>query len=178
MIRTGSPNWVRLLKERTSPLGEDFRSGFVPASREEIRSLEKGIRRTLPDDFKEFYRTFGYGQFPEGGDIYSPEEIMAALGAPIYFVTGSVTPGQEWVNEEEHKKLWLSRGAYNPCPEKFTEDKLTFEGVFLYLLLQFGTNGSCCYHQLNVGPARSLLNTVCLLTMRQWRTDVETFRRL
>ena len=56
---------------------------------------------------------------------------------------------------------------------------LTLGDVKLYDLLQFGSNGCCCYHQLYVGPEPAPLR-YCLLTDSQEmggsRGDV--FRRL
>jgi hypothetical protein len=163
MIRIGSPEWGLRIREMTEVLGKDFWSDFTPVSSEQIRRLENDIHRTLPQDFKEFYSVFGYGQFSMGGDICSPDEIVKVLGAPIYFVTGSMTPGKEWATEEQHRELWRSRGLNNPCPQRFTSEALTFEGVFLCDLLQFGSNGSCCYHQLYVGT-ESVPFRYCLLT--------------
>src|SRR5262249_39745050 len=54
-------------------------------------------------------------------------------------------------------------GAFNPSPEKYAEDALLFEDVSLLDLLQCGTNGLCCYHQVHVGPPSGPLG-YCLLT--------------
>lgn len=162
-IQIGSPNWVEGLREVTNPLGSDFWSGFCRVGEAELDELERQIRRKLPDEFREFYRSIGYGSFPFGGGFYSPSDIVACLGAPIYFILGSRTPGREWATEEDHRRLWLTRGAMNPTPERFTNTALTFEGAKLYDLLQFGSNGCCCYHQLYVGPEPASFR-YCLLT--------------
>ena len=163
MIQIGSPNWVENLKETTSPLGSDFWSNFVRASEAQLNELEKQTRRELPDEFRELYRSIGYGSFPMGGGFSSPDDIIACLGAPIYFVLGSLFSGKEWATEEEHRQLWLTRGAVNPNPSKFTDAALTLESVKLYDLLQFGSDGCCCYHQLYVGPEPAPFQ-YCLLT--------------
>jgi hypothetical protein len=169
-IQIGSPNWVKDLKEVTNPLGSDFWSDFARVGEVELDELGKQIRRKLPDEFREFYRSIGYGSFPFGGGFYSPSDIVACLGAPIYFILGSLTPGREWATEEDHRELWLTRGVMNPAPDKFTDIALTFEGVKLYDLLQFGSDGCCCYHQLYVGPEPTSFR-YCLLTDSQTMED-------
>jgi hypothetical protein len=163
MIRIGSLGWVEKLKEITDPLGSDFWSDFVRASEAQLNELERQIGRKLPEEFRELYRSLGYGRFPPSGGFYSPDDIIAYLGAPIYFVLGSLFSGEKWATEEEHRQLWLTRGAANPNPSKFTDAALTFERVKLYDLLQFGSDGCCCYHQLYVGPETPPFQ-YCLLT--------------
>ena len=169
-IQIGSPSWVEDLKEVTRPLGSDFWSAFTRVGEAELDELERQIRRKLPDEFREFYRSIGYGSFPFGGGFYSPHDILACLGASIYFLLGSLAPGVEWATEEDHRRLWLTRGAINPAPDKFTGAALTFEGVKLYDLLQFGSDGCCCYHQLYVGPEPASFR-YCLLTDSQTMED-------
>lgn len=96
--------------------------------------------------------------------------MIFGAGPAIYFITGSLSPGTEWASEEEHTKLWLTRGALNPDPQRFTHEILTLDGVKLYDLLQFGSNGCCCYHQLYVGPDPAPLR-YCLLTESQEMED-------
>jgi hypothetical protein len=163
MIQIGSPNWIEDLKETTSPLGSDFWSNFVQASEAQLNELEKQAGRKLPDEFRELYRSIGYGSFSLGGGFYSPDDIIVGLGAPIYFVLGSLFSGKEWATEEEHRQLWLTRGAVNPNPGKFTDTALTLEEVKLYDLMQFGSDGCCCYHQLYMGPEPAPFQ-YCLLT--------------
>jgi len=91
---------------------------------------------------------------------------LQCLGAPIYFVLGSSVPGAEWCTEDDHRRLWLTRGADNPAPSRFTQDVLTLDGIPLYDLLQVGSDGSCCYHQLHVGPNPRPFE-YCLLTDSQ-----------
>jgi len=170
MIQIGSPNWVKHLKEATNSLGNEFWSGFTQVDEAGLDELEKGIGRKLPEEFREFYRSVGYGAFSRGGGFYSPDDIIACLGAPIYFVLGSLMAGQEWATEEEHRQLWLTQGAVNPNPDEFTDDALTLENVKLYDLLQFGSDGCCCYHQLYVGPEPSPFQ-YCLLTEDQTIED-------
>lgn len=162
-IQIGAPNWIEDLKEITHPLGSNLWSAFTQVGKAELDELERQIHRKLPDEFQEFYRSIGYGSFPFGGGFYSPSDILACLGAPVYFLLGSLTPGREWATEEDHRRLWLTRGAMNSAPDKFTDVALTFAGIKLYDLLQFGSDGYCCYHQLYVGPEPAPFR-YCLLT--------------
>lgn len=170
MVQIGTENWLRALKAITEPLGSDFWSAFTPAAESELRSAERQLGRTLDAEFREFYRTVGYGPFPSYGGFSAPHEFILGAGPAIYFITGSLSPGKEWATEDEHTKLWLSRGAANPDPERFTDEILTLDGVKLYDLLQFGSNGCCCYHQLYVGPDPAPLR-YCLLTDSQEMED-------
>jgi len=170
-LRIGTEGWLRDLKAITHPLSRDFWSGFSPVKSADLKELERKIQRKLPDEFVEFYRTIGCGQFPERqGCFYAPEEIMMCLAAPIYFILGSLSPGKEWCTEEEHERLWKTRAAFNPLPREFTDETLSFEGVKLYDLLQFGSNGLASYHQLYVGPIPGALG-YCLLTDSQTMED-------
>ena len=162
-IKIGAPNWVNELRQATTSLGDGFWSRFVPVSNVELQKLEGQVDRKLPDDFKEFYKSIGCGSFEPGVCFYSPDDIVSSIGAPIYYVLGSLFPGQEWATADQHRQLWLSRGANNPALEKFTDEALTLGGVKLYDLLQFGIDGSCCYYQLYVGPDPAPFR-YCLLT--------------
>ena len=159
----GSPNWHNVLINATQGLGVGFWEQFTAVSDDQLEKLENKIGRKLPDDFKEFYRVIGYGSFSPGDVFYSPDEIVECIGAPIYFVRGSLMSGNEWATEYQHQRLWLSRGDENPAPAKFTKKILSLDGVNLYDLLQIGINGSGCYHQLYVGPDPSPF-TYCLLS--------------
>jgi hypothetical protein len=162
-IRIGSPNWLSELKRATKTLGDDFWSRFTPVSEAGLDNIEAQIGRNLPDDFREFYKSVGFGTFEPGIGLYSPNDIISCIGAPIYFVLGSLTPGQEWATADEHRNLWLSRGTDNPSSARFTGESLTLNGVKLYDLLQFGIDGSGCYYQLYVGPDPAPFR-YCLLT--------------
>ncbi len=170
MFKIGRNGWVRDLKELTEPLGPEFWSDFQPASEFQMRTAERELGRKLDPEFCEFYRTIGYGAFPEFGQFDSPEELILGAGAAICFITGSLTPGEEWATPEQHTRLWLSRGRENPDSRRFTEEVLTLDDVKLYDLLQFGSNGSCCYHQLYVGCDPVPLR-YCLLTDSQEMED-------
>ena len=174
MFKIGTDNWVRDLRQMTEPLGRSFWSDFRPASKQQMSAAEKQLGRTLDPEFCEFYCTIGYGSFPELlGQFDAPEEFILGAGAAIYFITGSLTPGDEWATPEQHTSLWLSRGRDNPNPRRFTDEALTFNGVKLYDVLQFGSNGCCGYHQLYVGPEPSPLR-YCLLTDSQEMEDSAT----
>lgn len=170
VFEIGCVGWTDVVRSLTAPLGSAFWSSFRPASASDIQRIESSIDRKLPGDFIEFYRTIGYGSFSKGGKIYSPDEILASLGAPIYFVLGSLTPGKEWCSEEAHRRLWLSRGIENPEPSRFTGQALTLNRVSLLDLLQVGSNGCSCYHQIHVGPEPRRIG-YCLLTESQTLED-------
>ncbi len=170
VLKIGTHDWVRTLKKLTEPLGSDFWGGFTPASEQELRSAEAQLERKLDPEFREFYRTIGYGGFPEWGQFVAPSELILGAGPAIYFITGSLSPNEEWASPEQHTELWLSRGRKNPDPDRFTEEAMTLDGVKLYDLLQFGSNGGCCYHQLYVGPEPAPLR-YCLLTDSQEMED-------
>ena len=89
---------------KKSILWRDFRL----VSDDELDALERKIGRSLPEDFREFMRRIGCGRCPPGGEIYSPAQIDDAVGVPIYYVTGSMTPGEEWATAAEHRELWLT----------------------------------------------------------------------
>ncbi|HET6879140.1 MAG TPA: hypothetical protein VFI31_03230 [Pirellulales bacterium] len=164
MFRIGTADWIGELYQMTEPLGRNFWSDFRPASESRLQNAEQQLGRKLDPEFCEFYCTIGYGSFPGlEGQFVAPEEFIYGAGPAIYFITGSLTPGKEWATPEQHARLCLSCGQDNPNPGRFTEESLTLNGVKLYDLLQFGSNGSCCYHQLYVGPEPAPLR-YCLLT--------------
>lgn len=170
MLKIGTTNWVRDLKQMTAPLGDDVWADFRPASEQQMRAAEQQLGRKFDPEFREFYRTVGYGRFPHYGEFDPPEELILGAGPAIFFITGSHTPGKEWATLEQHTRLWLSRGRDNPNPGKFNEEVMTLDGVKLYDLLQFGSNSCCCYHQLYVGPEPAPLR-YCLLTDSQTMED-------
>lgn len=152
----GQADWVGKLHNWTKQLGSEFWSEFKPASEQELGRIEDCICKKLDPEFREFYRTIGYGSFRDRdgyiGCIYSPDDIITGLACPICFITGSMTQGDEWATLKEQEELWRTRGQINPNPERFTEEVLTLDGVKLYDLLQIGNNGCCGYHQLYLGP--------------------------
>ncbi len=162
-IQIGSPQWQSALISATKRRGGDFWTRFTPVSTADLQKLETRIGRNLPNEFKEFYHSIGYGFFEPGDGFYSLEDIVACLGAPIYFVLGSLMPGKEWATKEQHVRLWMSRGVDNPNPSLFTQEALTLDGIRLYDLLQIGADGSACYHQLYIGPDPAPFR-YCLLT--------------
>src|SRR5258706_2066117 len=129
MFEIGTRNWLQTLKAITESLGSDFWSAFKPATETELLSAEKQLGRKFDAEFREFYRTVGYGPFPNYGQFCAPHELIHGAGPAIYFMVGSLSPGGEWATEDEHKELWLTRGGTNPDPERFTDEILTFDGV-------------------------------------------------
>jgi len=89
-IEIGSDNWKKKLFTATKELGEEYWNRFKPVDYKELETLENQINRKLPLDFKEFYQTIGYGFFEPGNGFYSPEDIIKCLGAPNYFIRGSL----------------------------------------------------------------------------------------
>jgi hypothetical protein len=172
MLKIGTHNWVKTLKELTESREPDFWTGFTPATEQQMQAAESVLKRKFDPEFREFYRTVGYGKFPGygGSGFWSPDEFAFGAGPAIYFITGSLTPGDEWATREQHTALWISRGRENPDPARFTEEVMTLNGVKLYDLLQFGANGCACYHQLYMGPEPAPLR-YCLLTESQTMED-------
>ncbi len=163
-FKIGNPGWKKDLLELTAPLGPDFWLDFHPVSVDEVRRLEITIERTLPSDFFEFYTVMGCGWFSKGGGILSPQDVLACLAAPIFFVNGSAMQGKEWCTGDEHIQLWVSRGRINPVPQRFTSAKLRLDGVNLYDLLQVGSDGCCSYHQLHLPEKHDPHLGYCILS--------------
>lgn len=169
-LNIGESGWSDELRAMTASLGNNFWADFTPCNATEITHIEKEIGRKRPDDVVEFYRTIGYEEFSERGGIFAPDEVLASLPAPLYFIMGSLLLSKEWCSEQEHRSLRLSRGNENPAPTRFTEEVLRLDGIPLYDLLQVGTNGGGCYHQLYVGPESKPIG-YCLLTDSQTMED-------
>jgi hypothetical protein len=145
-------------------ISENFWDNTKKAILPDLKKIENTINRILPDDFKQYYIEIGHGRFPFdfGHSFHSPTEIIENCHAPVYFVTGSMTPGNEWATNEEQKKFYISHGIDNPNPMKFTKEILVLENIDLLDLVQFGSDGSCCYHQLYTGNIKKI--GYCLLT--------------
>jgi len=122
---------------------DDFWSDYTPVSDEDLGRIESSLNISLPEDFKDFYRRVGWGDSPGGIRIASPDYIISECSVPIYHVSGSYFSGDRWANLEEHKALWISRGAVNPNPERFTNEAMDLEGVKLWDLLAVGSDGCC-----------------------------------
>jgi hypothetical protein len=148
-------DWTQLLRAGKKA---ELWAGFQPASEHEIEALQAALSRPFPDDFRQFYSRIGYGRWPTlyGGGIYSPEEILQTIGAPIYFVLGSHSPGSEWATTEQHAQLWLSKGECNPAPMNFTAAALSYHGVQLTDLLQIGTDGCAGYQMIHLSSSSSV----------------------
>jgi len=127
-------------------------AGFKRATEREIAAVQIAISRTLPADFQWFYTRIGYGHWPRsnGGNIYSPDEILQTIGAPIYFILGGLVPGKEWATRDQHMQLWVSKGKANPAPGKFSAAALAYFGANLTDLLQIGTDGSAGYQMMHL----------------------------
>ena len=120
---------------------------FRPLDGGTLSGLEQVINRRLPEDFRLFLTTFGSGRFPTGGNVYTPDDMLAACHGPMLMRLGC----SEWASDADQRRLYISHGSYNPAPDRFTDTVLNADGFNLLDLLQFGTDGSCGYHQLYVG---------------------------
>jgi hypothetical protein len=164
----GEGSWADEIRFYTSELNPKYWADFKPLSAGEIVSIEQNVRRRLPEDFKEFLRIFGCGRFPEpyGGNVYAPDDFVRGCCGHLYMILGS----SEWATDEDYRRFYVTRGAFNPGPRKYSEEDLLFENVNLLDLLQFGTNGGCCYHQVYVGEGKGPLG-YCLLTPEKTMED-------
>lgn len=149
----GEGSWEQQIRYFTAELDQAFWCGFHPVSSIDIARIEAETCRKLPDDFKMFLRVFGCGGFPlkYGGDISSPDEIIFGCHCHLWTVLGSAG----WAKPEEQQRFYISRGAYNPNSAKYTANAMVFDDVNLLDLLQIGSNGMGCYHQLYVGAQRN-----------------------
>jgi hypothetical protein len=157
----GQGSWIEEIRYHTSELSPHYWADFQRLSLEEINTIEKEVGRRLPDDFKEFLGCFGSGRFPEPyyGSIYTPEDFIHGCHGHLYMLLGS----SAWASDNEQRRFYVSRGEFNPAPKQYTLEALFFEDVNLLDLLQFGTNGLSCYHQVYVGEKPGPAG-YCLLT--------------
>ena len=144
----GHGQWAEQIRYFTTELDPNYWKNFRPCTVDEILTIERETQRTLPEDFKEFLRIFGHGSFvwPFLGGIYDPDEIISVCHAHLWTFLQS----GDWASGEEQQKFYVSRGVFNPNPEKFTPDVLTTEYGNLFDLMQIGTDGLCGYHLLGV----------------------------
>lgn len=144
----GSNDWVREARSFTDQFDPTFWDGFRRCREEEIAECERIVRRTLPDDFREFLLEIGSGKFENcGGSIYTPEMIPLACPGPLW----SLLKGARSVSEDELCRFYASRGAENPRPDIFNSESLNVDGVNLFDLLQIGVVGNGCYFELYLG---------------------------
>jgi SMI1 / KNR4 family (SUKH-1) len=145
----GQPKWADAVRRLTGEIGPDYWDDFRPLSSSDIGAIETALNRRLPNDFKQFLLEFGSGKFPDefGGNVYSPQDILAACHGPLLMQLGSA----KWASDEAQRGFYISHGRENPDPKRFTTGVLTQMGFSLLDLLQIGTDGSCGYHQLFVG---------------------------
>jgi hypothetical protein len=164
----GQGNWADEIRYYTTDLNPDYWARFRPLAAEQVAEVERTVGRKLPEDFREFLRVFGCGSFPEpyGGDIYEPEDFAHGCHGHLFMILGS----SKWASRDEQRRFYVTHGAYNPAPDKYTGEALEFEGVNLLDLLQIGTNGLCCYHQVYVGDKPGSLG-YCRLTPEQTMED-------
>lgn len=157
----GEGAWADEIRYYTRELNPDYWASFQPLSRRDIDAIERSVGRPLPEDLREFLRIFGCGAFPEpyGGIIYSPDDFAVACHGHLWMVLGS----DSWASDDEQRRFYVSRGTFNPNPKKYTQEALSFGDLNLLDLLQFGTNGLACYHQIFVGERPGRIG-YCLLT--------------
>lgn len=158
-FHVGRGDWFREIRVFTDQFDHHYWDDFRPCGEADIAACERAINRALPGDFREFLLRVGAGNFGcGGGDVYTPEEIVLACHGPLLTLLGSA----DWATDDEQRQLYSSRRAHNPRPELFTAEALIFDGVSLLDLLQIGSDGQGCYHQLHL-PDRPRLFGYCLL---------------
>jgi hypothetical protein len=144
----GQRGWADQVRRFTDDVSPDYWNDFTAVSDAELASLERSLNRRLPEDFREFLKTFGCGSFTEfGGNIYSPDDMIAACPGPLWMRLGS----SDWASEDAHRCYYISRGRENPDPQRFTSAAINQFGFSLLDLLQIGTDGGCGYLQVFVG---------------------------
>jgi len=157
----GKGRWAEEIRYFTTELNRKYWSRFRPLKAQEIVGIERDVGRRLPDDMKEFLGVFGCGSFPDpfGGNIYEPDEFAAGCHGHLWMILGS----SDWATADDQKQFYVTRGEFNPAPDKYTKQALLLVGVNLLDLLQIGSNGMCCYHQVYVGNTPGPI-AYCLLT--------------
>jgi len=164
----GRGSWIQEIRYYTTQLNPQYWARFGPLKSAEISLIEKEVGRRLPEDFKEFLRVFGCGRFPSafGGDIYNPAEFVHGCHGHLYMMLGS----NAWASDDEQRQFYVTHGAYNPAPARYSHEALDFEGVDLLDLLQIGTNGLAYYHQIYVGDQPCAMG-YCMLTPERTMED-------
>ena len=143
----GRGDWVGEARAFTDQFDPRYWDDFRPCREEDIAACERDVNRQLPDDFREFLLRVGAGKFGDRGHICTPEDIVLTCSGPLRFVLGSA----KWATTDEHRRFYASRGKWNPRPDLFTAKAMRILGdVNLFDLLQIGSDGQCCYHQLNL----------------------------
>lgn len=157
-----SPGWDRQLRLYTQLRFPAYWDGFVPTTEAAIRLSESELNRKLPTDYKQFLLRIGPGRFPQGvlGGFDPPEDLVANSPRPIWT---TVDRAAARASDREYEKFYISRGSYDPFDGQVTDSMLRHDGVSLFDLLQIGSDGSCCYHQLWVGEGTPPFG-YCLLT--------------
>jgi hypothetical protein len=164
----GRGSWAEEIRYYTAEIAPNYWSDFRVLSLEEVAGIEREVQRRLPEDFKEFLRTFGYGRFPKPyhGNIYGPEEFVHGCHGHLFLILDS----SRWASRDEQRQFYVTRGGYNPAPNEYTRESLLFNRIDLLDLLQIGTNGMCCYHQVYVGEKPGPFG-YCLLTPERTAED-------
>lgn len=135
----GAHGWAEHVRETCARLSPGYLDDFTPCSQAEIAEVERALHRSLPEDFKNWLIEIGTGQFERYGGVYSVEELVLVTAQSIFYPTGSA----DWASESAHIDLWISRGARNPDPSRFTLELLTLEEFFLLDWLQVAWDGHC-----------------------------------
>jgi len=160
-IVIGRPGWLAKLRAYGKQIDPDYWDDFTPVAARQLDEIEKSLARKLPEDYRLFMKKIGAGNFPLsfGGDFNKPRETIGWCHGPLMMRLGCAS----WASRNALRKFYITRGQYNPAPEKFTPGITKYDGVDLLDLLQIGSDGSCCYHQLYVGH-KSRHFKYCLLT--------------
>ena len=160
-FKIGEGNWLSVINEYGRSIRPDFWDDFKPVPESDIVTCEKEINRPFPADFREFWRIKGSGQFAGrvNGDIYSPKEVVLGCDGSIHMcVKDAYRQGADIV-----RRLYITRGSENLAPNVFSPATMRLDDIAFVDLIQVGTDGMCCYHQLVTDGGISGFG-YCLLT--------------
>jgi len=147
----GNGNWGNEIREQTTAISPAYWTEFQPLGASEIAVIERETNRKLPEDFTEFLKTFGFGRFPGPfyGGFWPPNDILTGcIGALTMALTLADIKD---VSHEAIRRLYISRGAENPAPDRITEDVFLLDDLNVLDLFIVGDDGACGYHALFVG---------------------------
>jgi hypothetical protein len=150
----GQGQWDKHIRDLTAEMDAQYWMEFHPVAEADVAKIESETHRKLAPDLKEFLRVFGAGWFPQkfGGGIYMPTDMTQGCHMHLAMVLGSLG-SSPWASEEGQRRYYVTRGQFNPAPDKYTEEAVRLEDVSLLDLMQIGNDGLCGYMQVYVGDA-------------------------
>lgn len=142
----GSENWPQDLRKWADSVERELWRDFIPVPPDEIELLGKSLGRVLPGDFRAFLSIVGSGNFPVrfGGGIFSPTEILEGCAGPLVMLLGS----SRWASDEDNRRFYITRGEFNPDPERLVSSVTKYDNIDILDLVQIGYDGMSCYYQL------------------------------